>query len=97
MRGESCIVVCVVLFKAELNLVSPTVCSAFYSSRLDNYTVIQGRQVAPGWLNPYIVGHYRLEVANDIFNGVVHVLSCRLATLRSVRSMALCCRGCLTL
>jgi hypothetical protein len=26
--------------------------------------------VAPGWLNPYIVGHYQLEVTNDIFNGV---------------------------
>jgi hypothetical protein len=26
--------------------------------------------VAPGWLDPYIVGHYRLEVANDVFNGV---------------------------
>jgi hypothetical protein len=26
--------------------------------------------VAPGWLDPYIVGHYGLEVANDVFNGV---------------------------
>jgi hypothetical protein len=26
--------------------------------------------VALGWLDPYIVGCYRLEVANDIFNGV---------------------------
>jgi hypothetical protein len=26
--------------------------------------------VTPGWLNPYIVGHYRLEVANDVFNGM---------------------------
>jgi hypothetical protein len=26
--------------------------------------------VAIGWLDPYIVGHYRLEVANDVFNGV---------------------------
>jgi hypothetical protein len=28
------------------------------------------RQVAPGWLDPYIVGHYRLEVPNDVFKGV---------------------------
>jgi hypothetical protein len=26
------------------------------------------RQVAPGWLDPYIVGHSRLEVVNDVFN-----------------------------
>jgi hypothetical protein len=26
--------------------------------------------VAPGWLDPYIVGHYRLEVANNVFNGM---------------------------
>jgi hypothetical protein len=37
--------------------------------------------VAPGWLDPYIVGHYRLEVANDVFNDVgtpgLVVLPCR--------------------
>jgi hypothetical protein len=26
--------------------------------------------VAPGWFDPYIVGHYQLEVANDVFNGM---------------------------
>jgi hypothetical protein len=26
--------------------------------------------MAPRWLDPYIVGHYQLEVANDIFNDV---------------------------
>jgi hypothetical protein len=26
--------------------------------------------VAPGWLKPYTVGHYQVEVANDIFNGM---------------------------
>jgi hypothetical protein len=26
--------------------------------------------MAPTWLDPYIVWHYRLEVANDVFNGV---------------------------
>jgi hypothetical protein len=26
--------------------------------------------VIPGWLDPYIVGHYRLEVVNDVFNDV---------------------------
>jgi hypothetical protein len=26
--------------------------------------------VAPEWLDLYIVGHYQLEVANDVFNGV---------------------------
>jgi hypothetical protein len=33
-------------------------------------------------LDPYIVGHYRLEVANDVFNVVKHLilLSCH-ATL----------------
>jgi hypothetical protein len=39
------------------------------------------RQVASGWLDPYIVGHYRLEVAKDVFSDVetsdLVVLSCR--------------------
>jgi hypothetical protein len=26
--------------------------------------------VAPGWLDHYTVGRYRLEVANNVFNGV---------------------------
>jgi hypothetical protein len=34
--------VCVLLFKAELNLVSPTVRPAFYSSRSSSYTTTQG-------------------------------------------------------
>jgi hypothetical protein len=48
--------------------------------------------VAPGWLDPYIVGSYRLEVANDVFNDIEYVLSCRPATSHSVRSMTSCCR-----
>jgi hypothetical protein len=34
----------------------------------------RAQQVALEWLNPYIVGHYRLEVANDVFNGMGCVL-----------------------
>jgi hypothetical protein len=41
-RRECCIVVCVALFKAELNLVSPIVCLVFYSSRSGSYTMIEG-------------------------------------------------------
>jgi hypothetical protein len=26
--------------------------------------------VAPGWLDPYIVGHYWVEVGNDVFNNM---------------------------
>jgi hypothetical protein len=26
--------------------------------------------VASGWLDPYIIGHYQLEVANDVFNNM---------------------------
>jgi hypothetical protein len=48
--------------------------------------------MASCWLDPYIVGHYRLEVANDVFNGVRHALFCRAATLPSVSSVALCYR-----
>jgi hypothetical protein len=44
--------------------------------------------VAPEWLNPYIAGHYRLEVANNVFNGMEHVLSCRPTTLHTVHGMA---------
>jgi hypothetical protein len=69
------------LFKVELNLVSPVVHLTFYSSRLGSYTMTQARQVALGWLDPYIVGHYRLEVENNVFNGVgtssLIVLPCR--------------------
>jgi hypothetical protein len=45
--GESCIVVCVALFKAELNLVSPVVCLVFYSSRSGCYNVTQGPTDGP--------------------------------------------------
>jgi hypothetical protein len=52
------------LFKVELNLFSPVVCLVFYSSRLNNYTVIQGstRLVALAWLNFYIVGYSNSSV-----------------------------------
>jgi hypothetical protein len=30
----------------------------------------QGPIGGPGWLDPYIVVHYGLEIANDIFNDV---------------------------
>jgi hypothetical protein len=43
-------------------------------------------------LNPYTVGDYQLEVANDVFNSVGHVLSCPLVTAPSVSSVALCCQ-----
>jgi hypothetical protein len=33
--------------------------------------------VAPGWLDPYIVEHYQLEVENDGFNGME--MSCLVA------------------
>jgi hypothetical protein len=36
---ESCIVVCVALFKVVLNLFAPVVRLTFYSSRLGSYTV----------------------------------------------------------
>jgi hypothetical protein len=58
------------LFKAEFNMLAPIVCSAFYSSRSGSYIVTKGLTCAPGWLDPYIVGHYQLEVANVVFNGV---------------------------
>jgi hypothetical protein len=48
--------------------------------------------VAIGWLIPYIVGHYRLEVANDVFNVMGYVLSCHPAMSHSVCSMTSCCR-----
>jgi hypothetical protein len=39
-----------------------------------------------------MVGHYRLEEAIDVFDGMGCVLSCRSATPQSVCSMALCYR-----
>jgi hypothetical protein len=74
---------CVVLFKAELNL------SASIIRRIVTLCP-RARQVALGWLNPYIAGHYRLEVANDVFNGIEYVLSCRSGTSHLVHCMALC-------
>jgi hypothetical protein len=38
---ERVVLLCVMLFNVELNLVSFVVCSAFYSSRLDSYIVTQ--------------------------------------------------------
>jgi hypothetical protein len=58
------------LFKAEFNMLAPIVYSAFYSSRPSSYIVTKGLTCAPGWLDPYIVGHYQLEVANVVFNSV---------------------------
>jgi hypothetical protein len=45
--GDSCIVVHVALLKVELNLVSPVICSIFYSSRPASYTVTQGPTGGP--------------------------------------------------
>jgi hypothetical protein len=63
-RRESCIIVCVALFKAELNLVSLIVHLTFYSS------MTRWLHCDLGWWDPSTVGHYCLEVANDVFNGV---------------------------
>jgi hypothetical protein len=49
------------------------------------------RQVALGWLDPHIVGHYQLEIANDIFNGMGHALSCSPLTPHMVTSVMPCC------
>jgi hypothetical protein len=38
---EGCIAVCVVLFKAELNLSIPVICPDFYSSRSGSYSMTQ--------------------------------------------------------
>jgi hypothetical protein len=43
-------------------------------------------------LDPYIVGHYRLEVANDVINGMEYVMSCHPATSHLVRNMVSCCQ-----
>jgi hypothetical protein len=64
---------------------------AFYSC-LDSYIVSRARQVAPGWLNPYIVGHYQLELANDVSNGMEYDMSYHHVTSHSVRNMASCCQ-----
>jgi hypothetical protein len=42
-------------------------------------------------LDPYIVRHYQLEVANDVLNGMVHTLYCRPTVPRLVRRMAPYC------
>jgi hypothetical protein len=44
---KSCIIMCVALFKAELNLVSLANCLVFYISRLGSYTVTQGPTGGP--------------------------------------------------
>jgi hypothetical protein len=49
----------------------------------DNYNVTQSRQVAPEWLDPYVLGRYLLDIANDVFNGMEVVTYCRLTTLRA--------------
>jgi hypothetical protein len=46
-RRELYYCVCVAQFKAELNLVAPIVCLAFYSSRPSSYTTTQGLTSGP--------------------------------------------------
>jgi hypothetical protein len=43
---------------------------AFYSSRSGSYNESQGPTGGLRQVKPYAVGHHRLGVANDIFNGV---------------------------
>jgi hypothetical protein len=52
----------------------------------------KAQQVVLGWLNSYTVGHYQLEVANDVFNDMEYVMSCHSATPYSVSNMTPCCR-----
>jgi hypothetical protein len=93
VHGRCYIVVCVVLFKAEYNLSDSIVCPTFYSSRPWQLQCDLGPdRCPPGWLNPYIVGNYRLEVANNVFNGMEYTLSYRPATSHLVRDMAMCYR-----
>jgi hypothetical protein len=46
-HGRCCIVVCVVLFKVELNFFTPVVRPTFYSSRSDSYTMTKGSTGGP--------------------------------------------------
>jgi hypothetical protein len=46
------------------------------------YNVTQGPTSGPGWLDPYVLGHYLHGVVNDVFNGMEAVVSCHLATSR---------------
>jgi hypothetical protein len=48
--------------------------------------------VAPGWLDPYIIGHYQLEIANDIFNDVKTSDLIVLSRRPSVSGVAPCCQ-----
>jgi hypothetical protein len=65
---------------------------AFYSSRPSSHIESQGPTTGPGWLKPYTVWFYRLDIANDIFNDVEYVMSCYSAMLRSVSGMATSCQ-----
>jgi hypothetical protein len=51
--------------------------------------VAYGPTCDPRWLSPYMVGHYRLEIANNIFNGMRYIPTCRPARKHSVCSMVL--------
>jgi hypothetical protein len=66
-ENGSCIAVCcssVDLAPVILMFVWP-----FIAQDHGKYNVTQARQVAPGWLDPYVLGHYLPAVANDDFNG----------------------------
>jgi hypothetical protein len=80
---------CVALFKAELNLFwFWCLPSPFIAQGQDVTLRPRAQQMAPGWLEPYTVGHQRLGVANDVFSGVESILSCPLTTSRAVSYMA---------
>jgi hypothetical protein len=40
-------------------------------------------QVAPGWLDPYVLGRYLSGVGNDAFNDMEVIASCCLTTSRA--------------
>jgi hypothetical protein len=67
------------LFKIELNLSAPVVRPTCRAVTMWPKT----RQVVLGWLNPYIIGHYQLEVVNDVFNGMRYDMSYRPGRTRS--------------
>jgi hypothetical protein len=92
---ECCITVCVALFKAQLNLVSPAVYPTFYSSRPGSHTMTQGPTGGPRVVGSLYSRDYRLEVANDVFNGVgmpgLIVLSCHARSAAWCHTVGLPC------
>jgi hypothetical protein len=71
------------MFKHWLGPLILTLARPLIAQGHSRYNVTQARQVAPRWLDPYVLGCYLPGVTNDVFNGMEIITSYRLTMSRA--------------